>query len=53
VVAVGTVGLIGHIFNIAILKYQIGDLSNAMALPSAIYLMLLGLAAYSREREGP
>jgi len=53
VVAVGAVGLLGHILDYPLLRYEFDGATNAMALSSAFFLILLGLVAYSRERQGP
>lgn len=53
VVLVGLIGVAGYVFDNDLLKYQFTDADNAMALSSAVFLMLLGVAAYSRERQGP
>jgi hypothetical protein len=53
VVLVGVIGIIGHLTGSRLLMFQLTDAANAVALPTCVFLILLGLAAYSRERQGP
>lgn len=52
-VLVGILGFLGNVLDVAVLKYQFDDTTTGMALPTAVFLILLGAAAYSRERQGP
>lgn len=53
VVLIGVIGIVGHLTGSRLMMFQFTDSANAVSLPTTLFLILLGLAAYSREKQGP